>query len=300
MVATSGDVLLEPDAIEALKRELFPLALLITPNLPEAARLLDTQRGCQRGRGRRAGEGAAGARVRSRAAQGRARQRRGGRRHPVRRHRHRALRAPARRHAPHARHGLHAVGRHRRPAGAGRGLREAVGRAKAFVWQALQDGRDARRRARQRARRSPLRHPQGATAGLTGGALAIASPCRGGRAFAQEEASPGRRSSPRYRAEIGSPHRRCARMRGETMKHLRVNDYDMAYIEVGQGHSAGVRAWLAGRFPHLVSGAGPLVAHAPRDRAEPAPFLSRAMGWIGRPVHDRAARLGPDPRSSSR
>ena len=43
MVATSGDLLLELDAIEALKRELFPLALLITPNMPEAARLLDTR-----------------------------------------------------------------------------------------------------------------------------------------------------------------------------------------------------------------------------------------------------------------
>jgi hydroxymethylpyrimidine/phosphomethylpyrimidine kinase len=41
MVATSGDVLLEVDAVDALKRELFPQALLITPNLPEAARLLD-------------------------------------------------------------------------------------------------------------------------------------------------------------------------------------------------------------------------------------------------------------------
>ncbi len=40
MVATSGDVLLESDAIEAIKRELIPLATLITPNLPEAARLL--------------------------------------------------------------------------------------------------------------------------------------------------------------------------------------------------------------------------------------------------------------------
>ena len=40
MVATSGDVLLAPDAVEALKRELIPLATLITPNLPEAARLL--------------------------------------------------------------------------------------------------------------------------------------------------------------------------------------------------------------------------------------------------------------------
>jgi hydroxymethylpyrimidine/phosphomethylpyrimidine kinase len=43
MVATSGDVLLEVDAIDALKRELFPQALLITPNLPEAARLLDAR-----------------------------------------------------------------------------------------------------------------------------------------------------------------------------------------------------------------------------------------------------------------
>ncbi len=41
MVATSGDRLLAPEAIDALKRELFPRALVITPNLPEAAALLD-------------------------------------------------------------------------------------------------------------------------------------------------------------------------------------------------------------------------------------------------------------------
>lgn len=40
MVATSGDVLLEPDAIEAVRRRLLPLAAVITPNLPEAATLL--------------------------------------------------------------------------------------------------------------------------------------------------------------------------------------------------------------------------------------------------------------------
>ncbi|MBV8744810.1 MAG: bifunctional hydroxymethylpyrimidine kinase/phosphomethylpyrimidine kinase, partial [Xanthobacteraceae bacterium] len=40
MVATSGDRLLRADAIEALRRELIPRALLITPNLPEAAALL--------------------------------------------------------------------------------------------------------------------------------------------------------------------------------------------------------------------------------------------------------------------
>lgn len=40
MVATSGDVLLAADAVEAVKCELIPLASLITPNLPEAAQLL--------------------------------------------------------------------------------------------------------------------------------------------------------------------------------------------------------------------------------------------------------------------
>lgn len=39
MVATSGDRLLAPDAVAAL-RELLPLASIITPNLPEAADLL--------------------------------------------------------------------------------------------------------------------------------------------------------------------------------------------------------------------------------------------------------------------
>jgi hydroxymethylpyrimidine/phosphomethylpyrimidine kinase len=37
MVATSGDRLLRPDAIAALMEELLPLALVATPNLPEAA-----------------------------------------------------------------------------------------------------------------------------------------------------------------------------------------------------------------------------------------------------------------------
>jgi len=41
MVATSGDVLLAPDAIDAVRRHLIPLADLLTPNLAEAARLLD-------------------------------------------------------------------------------------------------------------------------------------------------------------------------------------------------------------------------------------------------------------------
>jgi hydroxymethylpyrimidine/phosphomethylpyrimidine kinase len=41
MVAASGDRLLAADATEALRRQLVPRALLITPNLPEAAALLD-------------------------------------------------------------------------------------------------------------------------------------------------------------------------------------------------------------------------------------------------------------------
>jgi hydroxymethylpyrimidine/phosphomethylpyrimidine kinase len=41
MVATSGDRLLAADAVDALRSKLIPGALLITPNLPEAAALLD-------------------------------------------------------------------------------------------------------------------------------------------------------------------------------------------------------------------------------------------------------------------
>ena len=40
MVATSGDKLLSEDAIDALRRDLIPRSLVITPNLPEAAALL--------------------------------------------------------------------------------------------------------------------------------------------------------------------------------------------------------------------------------------------------------------------
>lgn len=39
MVATSGDALLAPDAVDALRKLLIPRALLVTPNLPEAAAL---------------------------------------------------------------------------------------------------------------------------------------------------------------------------------------------------------------------------------------------------------------------
>jgi len=42
MIATSGDNLLGPGAVESYKNKLFPLATLITPNLDEAAFLLET------------------------------------------------------------------------------------------------------------------------------------------------------------------------------------------------------------------------------------------------------------------
>lgn len=44
MVSTTGSLLLEQNAVDALKQNLFPLATLITPNLYEAAVLLQTER----------------------------------------------------------------------------------------------------------------------------------------------------------------------------------------------------------------------------------------------------------------
>jgi hydroxymethylpyrimidine/phosphomethylpyrimidine kinase len=41
MVATSGDRLLSPEAVETLRRLLLPRAILVTPNMPEAAAILD-------------------------------------------------------------------------------------------------------------------------------------------------------------------------------------------------------------------------------------------------------------------
>jgi hydroxymethylpyrimidine/phosphomethylpyrimidine kinase len=40
MVATSGDPLLEPDAVAAIRTDLFPLAAIVTPNLDEAELIL--------------------------------------------------------------------------------------------------------------------------------------------------------------------------------------------------------------------------------------------------------------------
>jgi hydroxymethylpyrimidine/phosphomethylpyrimidine kinase len=43
MVAASGDRLLVPAAVDVLRRVLIPRATIITPNIPEAAALLDTE-----------------------------------------------------------------------------------------------------------------------------------------------------------------------------------------------------------------------------------------------------------------
>lgn len=41
LVATSGDSLGTPDVVDAMRRDLIPLAMVVTPNLPEAARLAE-------------------------------------------------------------------------------------------------------------------------------------------------------------------------------------------------------------------------------------------------------------------
>ena len=122
MVATSGDALIAPDAVEAVQRALLPLATLITPNLPEAARLLDAKQAATRGRGGRAGQGAARARLPGGADQGRARRGRyGGRLSSTTARACERFARPRVDTPPHAWHRLHAVGGHRGPAGAGRG-----------------------------------------------------------------------------------------------------------------------------------------------------------------------------------
>lgn len=47
MVAKSGDRLLEENAVGALRQQLLPLALVVTPNIPEAEVLADLPIGCE-------------------------------------------------------------------------------------------------------------------------------------------------------------------------------------------------------------------------------------------------------------
>lgn len=56
IVATSGDRLLEADAVERLREELMPRAAVVTPNLAEAAALLDAPVATDEGEMREQGE----------------------------------------------------------------------------------------------------------------------------------------------------------------------------------------------------------------------------------------------------
>ena len=140
--------------------ELIPLADLITPNLAEAARLLD-EPSRRRARPRwGAGARAARARLQGRARQGRARRRRRGGRHLRRRAAASRCGLPGRastratRTAPAAR----CRPPSRRSWRAARRCADAVAGAKEFVRAALVAGARARRRPRRRSGRSPASH----------------------------------------------------------------------------------------------------------------------------------------------
>ena len=121
MVATSGDMLLQPDAVEAVRRDLLPLADIITPNLAGGGAAARSTRRRRRAGDGGAGAGAAGARAQGGAAQGWARQGERCGRHPGHtRCRAAASGVAAHRHSQHARHGVHAIGRHCRRPGARR------------------------------------------------------------------------------------------------------------------------------------------------------------------------------------
>jgi hypothetical protein len=144
MAATSGDALLTPDAIEAIVRELFPLATLVTPNLDEVGLLLPERPTDVAGmeRAARAGRSARGAgRPREGGTPGG--RRAGGR--AVRRDRDAPIRALPRRDDEHPWDGVHAFSGDRGSDGA-RGSARAGGRAGTRV-------RASRDRQRTRARR---------------------------------------------------------------------------------------------------------------------------------------------------
>ena len=145
MVASSGAKLLEDDAVDTLVGRLFPLATVVTPNLPEAQALTGLDVEDRRALSERLVELGAPSRPRHR------RPRRAPDRPPLRRHRPRRDPGPLRRRSPHARRRLHALGHAR---GAARARREpARGRGRRL------DGRVLRRRARaaraRRRRRAP-------------------------------------------------------------------------------------------------------------------------------------------------
>ena len=159
MVATSGDVLLKPEAVDAVKRQLDPAG---HPDHAQSARGRHPARlrqGRERGRdgatrpARCSALGCSAVLVKGGhgsgdvaldiLADGRG---------------HRALRQPARRHPPHPRHRLHAVRRHRRAAGAGRDARRGRAPRQGLRMAGLAAWPWARRRPRPGSGRPSVCH----------------------------------------------------------------------------------------------------------------------------------------------
>ncbi|MGX1143836.1 hypothetical protein AB7M11_008072 [Bradyrhizobium ottawaense] len=151
MVATSGDRLLASEAVDALRTKLISLASVITPNLPEAAALLDAAGRGKRGRDRKPGASPAGARLPCGPDQGRTR--RGRREHRLSRRcpKHDRARRAARCDPQHPWHRLLAVlgGR----GWTGQGRRSGACRAQRQVLD--QRGHRSRRPLQRRARPRP-------------------------------------------------------------------------------------------------------------------------------------------------
>ena len=138
MVATSGDRLLAAEAVEALRTKLIPRASLITPNLPEAAALLDEPVAASEADDREPGQAAAGDGLPRGADQGRPRA--GRREHRLsRRRRRRRSRWPRRASPPKI--PTAPAARCRRPSrpglAKGEDLETAVRNAKAWISAAI-------------------------------------------------------------------------------------------------------------------------------------------------------------------
>ena len=139
MVATSGDRLLDDNAIAAVREVLIPLAGIITPNLPEAAALLDC-RG-DHGRPRCSIRPASCWRLDRVLCCSKAATARVAKRSMFWSPRIRiAVRQAAHRDPQHPWHRLHAGRRHHRGLALGQPLPVAVQHAKDFVWSALLSG----------------------------------------------------------------------------------------------------------------------------------------------------------------
>ena len=166
MVATSGDALLTADAVEAVKRQLVPLASLITPNLPEAARLLGAKEAADDAQAieqAKALHGLGCGAVLLKGGHGVGATAVG---YPLRQRRHRALRAAPHRHPPHPRHGLHAIGCHSRSAGPGYNAQRGCCPRQRLRVAGLGSRAGAGCRPWQRPGRPPVRHPPHSPAGV--------------------------------------------------------------------------------------------------------------------------------------